>query len=151
MEGEDKRAVGYAMKILLQQDRTEKQLRERLERSGFSEAAIQCAVNYVAGFGYIDDLRYAVNYLSYRKDRHSRKELRYKLQNKGVPPEILQEAMETYPAEEELEPAAYLLQKRLGGRSLSQMEYGDRNKVASYLARKGFSMSVIRRVMCERK
>ncbi len=149
MQEECKRAAAKAMKLLLQQDRTEQQLRERLQKADFSEEAVSFALEYVSGFGYIDDYRYAVQYLFHKKERHSRRELEYKLQNRGVPPEILQRAMEEYPPEEEREPIAYLVRKRLGEKSLSRMEYADRNKMISYLARKGFDLPVIRRTLRE--
>ncbi len=147
MQEEYKRAAAKAMKLLLQQDRTEWELRDRLRRADFSEEAVCAALEYVSGFGYIDDYRYAVQYLSYKKGRHSRRELQYKLKNRGVPPEILQRAMEEYPPEDETEPIAYLVRKRLGRQSLSQMKYGDRNKMISYLARKGFDLPVIKRTL----
>ena len=56
---ECKKAAERAMKLLLQQDRTRKELQDRLYRAGFSERAAEYALAYVSGYGYIDDFRYA--------------------------------------------------------------------------------------------
>ena len=61
---EVRKAKEKAMRLLLQQDRTEKELRDRLYRAGFSETASEAAMQYVSGFGYLDDRRYAENYFS---------------------------------------------------------------------------------------
>lgn len=52
---EVRKAKEKAMRLLLQQDRTEKELRDRLYRAGFSETASEAAMQYVSGFGYLDD------------------------------------------------------------------------------------------------
>lgn len=148
-EEESRKAVEKAMNLLLSQDRTRKELQDRLYRAGFSEKASEYAVNYAMAFGYIDDLRYAANYLSFHKGNRSRKELRYKLMNKGVPPEVIAEAFMEYEAEDEREALRHMLCKRLKGRHLSSMDYPEKNKITSYLARKGYAISAIRTIMKE--
>lgn len=144
---ECRKAAEKAMNLLLQQDRTRKELQDRLYRAGFSEWASTYAMEYVIGFGYINDLRYAENYISFHKGNRSKKELRYKLLNKGVEEDVLALAFESYEEEDEQVALAHLLKKRLNGRKLSDMEYPDKNKVTAYLARKGFSLPLVKRAM----
>ena len=143
------KAAEKAMNLLLQQDRTKKELQDRLYRAGFSEQASAYAMEYVTGFGYIDDLRYATNYISFHKGNRSRKELRYKLINKGVEPEVLAVALEEYELEDEQNALSHLLVKRLKGKQLADLEYAEKNKITAYLARKGFALPAIRRAMQE--
>ena len=70
---EVRKAKEKAMRLLLQQDRTEKELRDRLYRAGFSETASEAAMQYVSGFGYLDYRRFAENYISFLIGRRSRK------------------------------------------------------------------------------
>ena len=144
---ECRKAAEKAMNLLLQQDRTRKELQDRLYRAGFSERASAYAMEYVTGFGYINDLRYAENYISFHKGNRSRKELRYKLLNKGVEEDVLALAFESYEEEDEQAALTHLLKKRLKGKRLSDMDYSDKNKVIAYLARKGFSLPLVKRVM----
>lgn len=146
---ECKRAAKKAMDLLLQQDRTEKNLRDRLYRAGFSEKASEYAVRYVVHFGYVDDLRYAQNYISLQKGKRSKKELRYKLMERGVPPELAAEAFLDYEEETECEALRLQLAKRLGGQRLSDMDIPARDKVAAYLVRKGYPLPAVRSVMRE--
>lgn len=148
---EEKKAAEKAMNLLLQQDRTKKELQDRLYRAGFSEKAAEYAMNYVMGFGYIDDLRYATNYISFHGGSRSRKELRYKLMNKGVPPEIIAEAFLEYEDEDEQTALRHILRKRLKGRRLSDMDYKEKNKITAYLGRKGYPLPAIRYIMKEQE
>lgn len=148
-QDECRKAAEKAMNLLLQQDRTKKELQDRLYRAGFSEQASAYAMDYVTGFGYIDDLRYARNYISFHKGNRSKKELRYKLMNRGVEPEVLAVALEEYESEDEQNALSRLLIKRLKGKQLSDLEYAEQNKITAYLARKGFALPAIRRVMQE--
>jgi regulatory protein len=151
MEEEYKKAVEKAMSLLLVQERTEKSLMERLIRAGFSQEAARYALEYVMSFGYVDDYRFASQYLSYAKGKKSGKELRYKLLNKGVPKEIIQEVFSEYTPEDEQDALFLHLKKKLKGRNPIDMERKEREKVIASLARKGFSPTQIRRGMAEWK
>jgi len=148
---EEKKATEKAMNLLLSQERTKKELEDRLYRAGYSEAATRYAVQYVASFGYLDDRRCAVNYISYHKGSRSRKELQYKLLNKGVPKDILAEVFMEYDNEDEQEALRLMLSKRLKDRRISDLDMKEKNKVISYLARKGYAISAIRSAMREQE
>lgn len=55
MEDEKLKATKKAMGLLQHMDRTEWELRSKLEQAGFSEEAVEAAIQYVAGYHYIDD------------------------------------------------------------------------------------------------
>ena len=59
-EQENKKAVSAAMQLLLCRQRTEKELRHRLQEKGFSEEAEEEAIAYVRSFGYLNDRNYDV-------------------------------------------------------------------------------------------
>lgn len=149
IQQEYKKATEKAMNLLLQKDRTKKELEDRLFRAGFSEQATQYAMRYVMEFGYINDSRYAADYIDLHKRNRSRLELQIKLMKKGVDSEVIAQAFESYEAEDEEEAIRTMLQKRLRGKRLSDMEYADRNKVTAYLARKGYALPVVKRIMRE--
>ena len=81
-------------------DRTEAQLREKLLQAEFSPELVEDAIAYVKSYGYIDDERYVRNYIEYRREQKSRRQLEQELQyRKGVPQELIQKVYE------DLEPA----------------------------------------------
>lgn len=144
MEEEIKKAKEKAMSLLLIKDRTEKELSERLYHSGFSEVACEEAMEYVKSFGYIDDFRYAKNFIDFRKNEKSKKEIQFKLLQKGVCLELIAVAMEEeYDGETEALQRA--LKKRLKGKSISDLTLQEKQKLIASLARKGFSLSEILR------
>ena len=63
MEDEKLKATKKAMGLLQHMDRTEWELRSKLEQAGFSEEAVEAAIQYVAGYHYIDDKRYAKRFV----------------------------------------------------------------------------------------
>ena len=109
-----------AMRLLTARDYTEQGLKDKLARGGYSEDAIEDALSYVKSFGYIDDLRYAENYMRCSNGVRSRREAERKLLAKGVSPELIREAMEAEYPEGEGEDAfrnALPRAHRFGGRA----------------------------------
>lgn len=150
-DDERKRAVGKAMALLVGQDRTVKKLQDCLYRAGFSEKASEFAVRYMSGLGYVDDLRYAINYISFHKGNRSRKELRYKLMDKGISHELLAEAFQGYVPEDEYQALRHQMHKRLKGNHLSEMDCRGKDRIMAYLARKGYAISSIHAAMREQE
>ena len=73
-----------ALQLLEFKDRTVRSLSDRLGQAGFSDEAVQDAVEYVISCGYLDDARYAENYIRFHHDRSSRKKLTADLRRRGV-------------------------------------------------------------------
>lgn len=67
-----KRAKLRAMNLLQGREYTTAQLRTKLQQGFYPAEIIEQAIVYVAGFHYIDDLRYAVDYITYHEDSRSR-------------------------------------------------------------------------------
>ena len=63
------------MLLLEHMDRTEKGLSDRLRQAGFSAEATEDAMNYVRSYGYLNDHRYAKNYISFRMGTKSRQKI----------------------------------------------------------------------------
>ena len=70
--GDIRRARHRALHILERCDRTEQELRDKLEMNYRTEA-VEDAIAYVKRYHYLDDMRYAVNYLNSRGRVKSRR------------------------------------------------------------------------------
>lgn len=138
-----------AMRLLTARDYTEKGLFDKLLRSGFSEEEARAALEYVKSFGYLDDLRYAMNYARCSVGVRSKKETERKLLEKGVPSELIDQAIsEEYSdddAEDEL--IRHLIHKRC--RDLAQLDYTARQKLLAYMFNKGFKTDRVNRILDE--
>ncbi len=65
MQDELLEAKKKAMALLKYMDRTEWQLRDKLTSKGFSEEAVEEAVEYVKSYHYLDDYRYARHFVEF--------------------------------------------------------------------------------------
>ena len=92
---EQKSARRKAMLLLEHMDRTEKGLSDRLRQAGFSAEAVEDAMNYVRSYGYLNDLRYAENYISFRINSKSRQKILQELAGKGIDRETALSAWES--------------------------------------------------------
>lgn len=139
-----KRAKLRAMHLLEDMDRTESELREKLRQGRYPEEAVEGAVAYVKSFGYLDDARYAENFVRSRKAVKSRREIRMLLSRKGI--EDKWKAFEIcYENEDEQEAVLRILRKKKvdpGTADDAQMQ-----KIYGFLARKGFRFDTVRQVI----
>ena len=58
-----KRAKLRAMHLLEDMDRSESALRKKLRQGLYPPEAVEAAISYVKSFGYLDDARYAENFV----------------------------------------------------------------------------------------
>ncbi len=141
-----KRAKLRAMHLLEMQDRTWSQLEEKLQQNLYPDEIVKKAMEYVKSFGYIDDHRYAVNFIKSRQSSKSKREIEALLRQKGISKEQLELAIEEcYDKHEEKEAIKKLLnKKRVDPQTASEEEL---KKIYGYLARKGFRYEDIRQVI----
>ena len=71
-DGRAKEAVRRAMRLLMSRDRSERELLERLGREGFGPEETGTALEYVKSYGYVNDRRYAENYVMSAGGKKSR-------------------------------------------------------------------------------
>lgn len=141
-----RRARLRAMHLLEDMDRTETELWDKLRRGEYPDDVIRKAVSYVKSFGYINDVRYAENFILSRKDLKSRKEIKALLAKKGVSGEDMDRAFSSVYTEEGEEEAV----RRILRKKKIDPETADRTqmrKIYGYLARKGFRYDTIRQVI----
>ncbi|MCC8150941.1 MAG: RecX family transcriptional regulator [Lachnospiraceae bacterium] len=141
----NKRVIRRAMFLLEKMDRTELQIRRKLRDNHYPEELIDVAVDYVKSYHYIDDLRYAEVYIRSHQSDKSRAQLRAALQQRGVPSDLIAQAMEeAYEDCEEELIRKLLLQKQYNP---EHMDRKQKYRIYQCLLRKGFSNSQIMRQM----
>ena len=140
-----KRATKRAMHLLEKMDRTEYKLREKLSEGGYPDEAIEDAIGYVKRYHYLDDERYARNYVFLAQDRKSRKKLSIELYQRGNKKELIDRILEEeYDADEEKQICLLLEKRGFDPKTCSEKE---RQKLYQFLLRRGFQSSDICKVM----
>lgn len=144
MQDELLEAKKKAMSLLKYMDRTEWQLRDKLAAKGFSEEAVEGAVDYVKSFHYLDDYRYAVHFVELHYEQRSRQRMRQDLYQRHVPEEYIDLALESICENDDV-----ALQEALRKITKGKTEYSyeEKQKIAGKLYRKGFRLGDIKRVL----
>lgn len=145
-----KRAKLRCMNLLKSRDYTRFQLATKLKQGLYPDEVIQQALDYVASYHYIDDARYAEDYMRYALQTKSKKQIMLELRKKGVSSEIIEEVMmrfeeETEDKEAELIKKLLLKKKYMAATATRE----DRTKIVGFLYRKGFSLDKIYTIIGE--
>ena len=142
-----KRAKKRAMHLLEQMDRTEYGLREKLRQGEYQEEAIEDAVAYVKSYHYLDDERYARNYILSYQNTRSRQRIQQDLLRKGIDKRLIEQVLEEAYEGEELQMIRQLLQKKHYDTGTDMKE---KRRIYAFLLRRGFKSGDILQVMrCE--
>lgn len=140
-----KRATKYAMHLLERQERTEKQLRDKLEQQGYPIVCVEQAIAYVKAYHYIDDFRYASTYIRYHQEKESRQKLMTKLLMRGVNRDTVELALEEEYKENDRSKIEELIQKK--HYNAEEADVASYRKMVQFLLRRGFRSSDIYKVM----
>ena len=109
---------------------------------------IESIIIKLKGFGFIDDLKFAQQFVDVRSGRKSEIELKNLLKQKGIISEILDQVFSSRSSEIELNTLTTLAEKKLknlSGRNLDKKEI--KIKLLSFLYRKGFSFDESKKVV----
>lgn len=142
-----KRVKKRAMHLLEQMDRTEYGLREKLRQGKYPEEAIEDAIAYVKSYHYLDDERYARNYILSYQDTRSRQRIQQDLLRKGIDKRLIEQVLEEAYEGEELQMIRQLLQKKHYD---TGTDIKEKRRIYAFLLRRGFKSGDILQVMrCE--
>lgn len=140
-----KRAKKRALHLLEQMDRTEKQLRDKLLANEYPQSCIDGAIAYVKGFHYLDDSRYASNYVRFSQEKMSKVQMKQKLIQKGIASSVIADAIEEAYVADEMEQIMALLRKRkFVPEEADEKEF---QRTYQYVMRRGFKSSDILKAM----
>lgn len=142
------RARERSLHIVTRQDITEAMLRSKLEAGGYSRDIIDMTVCFMKEQKFINDERYAVNYVWCKADTRSRRQMENYLYGKGIDRDIIDRACDDYyTSNEDAEEA--LIKKLIEKKHVdtASMTYEDRAKLMAYLVRKGFGFDKVNKVL----
>ncbi len=130
-------------------DYTEKRLTEKLLERDYPEDLVQEAVQSLKEARYLDDRRFAEQYLSAHLSDRSIARIRQDLAQRGVDNKLIDEAVSACSMEEiqeeELAQIRQLLKKR--HYDPESADYAEQQKTAAFLYRRGFDAGLIRKAM----
>ena len=142
-----RRAKQKAMAILIHMDKTEKELYTKLKEAYYTDIVIEKTIEYLKGYNYIDDERYASNYIRIRKNTMSKYSLRTKLIQKGINKDLLEEiiAIEYDVDTNDTDPEILAINKAIlkKHKDIVILSFDEKQKLMASLYRKGFDLDKI--------
>ena len=133
------RARKKSLDILSRADCSETELRRKLALKNYPSEVIEDAINYVKKYNYINDERFASNYLNYKGKSKSSRHIKMELISKGIESSIIEKLFSDNDNDEE---ALYnLLKKKI--KNPEEMDDDKLRKIYAYLYRKGFNGELI--------
>lgn len=144
-----KRAALRCMNLLKARPYTERQLRDKLKQGEYSGELIDGALLYVKSYGYVDDRKYAEDYIEYHMATRSRKRMEQDLMKKGIDRklicEVLEEKREQDSLPDETSMALALLRKKNYDPQTASLR--EKQRLSAWLYGKGFGTDVIRNAL----
>lgn len=138
------RAVNSAARFLGARPRSEREVRDNLASKEIAPPVIDLAVERLYGLGYLDDRAFAAFWVQDRQTFKPRSAmaLRYELQQKGVPAEIIHDVLADFDGDAAAYQAAQSRLNRLRGSTRQVFA----QKLSGFLQRRGFRYETVRRV-----
>ncbi len=143
---DEKMAYLYGLKMTLMKSVSIAQVKRKLATYEFNEQAIESAIYRLIENDCLDDEKHARNYYEMKQHVYGRNRILQELLRHGVQRQTVQKVIEEQADEEvEFEEALSLGRKKLQASGvLDQKTY---TRIYGFLMRKGYSVSVLRRVM----
>lgn len=135
--------------LLGSRDYSVSRLREKLLKAGFDDTIVEDSLERLKDAGYLDDRRYAEQFIRSHLSDKSRLRIIKDLIDRGIADEMISEAFGEF-TEEEIQSAQYdqirrLLEKR--GYDPDLFSFEEKQKTMAFLQRKGFTNRLIRRAI----
>lgn len=132
-KGEIEVATDKAMKHLSKSQKTEKEIFSHLLSKGFDENIATYVVEKLKEYSYIDDEKYANDYVKSYSKYDGKRKIVYGLKQKGVPDEIINKVIDEFEFDEDI--AFNVLTKYMKGKPL---DIKTKQKAYRFLQGKGF-------------
>ena len=144
-------AKRYSFRLLSYRARSERELRERLEKKGFPEEVISSTLKSLVRSGFLDDRALASNL---KRQAFENKLLGYEgaksfMMKRGLSREVVESAL-GYDEDTEARNIQKLLDKKLKSMG-NYLTEGEQKRLWSFLARRGYSFGIIKKALRELK
>jgi regulatory protein len=156
------KGLNYALYLLSLQMRTVEELRTKLKNKTYEDDLVEAIINFLKTSKYLDDVNYAVIYMRTKRERFGDYRIDNTLVQKGISRDDIEKAKNLLEDEEgEQDPEAFargVLDKKIATLSIDwgrlktdyKYKYSTYQKLAHFLAGRGFSGRVIKTVISER-
>lgn len=131
--------------LIADYDRSEQNIRQKISMAGYRGSFVDDAIDSLKEYGYIDDLRFARYYAESMRDTKGRSAfaISRSLYEKGISRDVIDTVMGELDIDEEVQILKALSSKGYNEDNIRQIDDKERQKLISFLMRKGFSYDLI--------
>ncbi len=131
--------------LIADYDRSEQNIRQKISMAGYRGSFVDDAIDLLKEYGYIDDLRFARYYAESMRDTKGRSAfaISRSLYEKGISRDVIDTVMGELDIDEEAQILKALSSKGYNEDNIRQIDDKERQKLISFLMRKGFSYDLI--------
>ncbi|MBO5224457.1 MAG: RecX family transcriptional regulator [Clostridia bacterium] len=138
IESERQKATDKAFEYAIRYFKPERKVREHLKEKGYVKELIDEIIRKLKDYGYVDDKKYALEYVSINSERKGKNRIKVDLINAGISERYINEALE----ELDSQLSACL---KFAERYVNSHKPFDKNKLFRHLYSKGFGFDDIKR------
>ena len=139
LQSEKSTALDKALTYITATQKTEKQIRDYLQKKGYVQAVIEYVIEKMRGYNFLNDRGYAQDYVQEVSVKKGGKLIKQELKKRGVSDDAIDEALSTLSTEDQTQTALQILQKYLRYKEKDQAAL---QKAFRYLLGKGFEYEI---------
>lgn len=144
LQSEKQTALDKALTYITATQKTEKQIRDYLQKKGYVQAVVEYVVEKMRGYNFLNDKGYAEDYVREVSVKKGGKLIKLELRKKGVSEAEIDEAVSALSSEEQTQAALQILQKYL---RFKDREQATLQKAFRYLLGKGFDYEIAKEAL----
>lgn len=140
------KAKNMAFRYLSYRDRTQKEMRDYLNKKEYHQSIVELVIKYLLEKQYLNDERFTQMYIEgkSKNNNYGPKKIKFDLLNKGIDKVLIDEALQDF--DEDMEEIIELVNKKYS--KLKDADYNKQyNSIGGFLARKGHSYDTIKKVI----
>jgi regulatory protein len=141
------RCIKRALNLLRKKNFAENELRTKLSDGGYPQEIVDNAIEYVRSYGYIDDVRYACDYIRYHSSQgRGKMRIRLDLSRKGISSDDFEKAWEEMSDLDLVPDSSEAIRDLLEKKHFTpDMDIKEKNRIIAFLIRRGYSQEDIYR------
>lgn len=139
LQSEKTTALDKALTYITATQKTEKQIRDYLQKKGYVPAVVEYVIEKMRGYNFLNDGAYAQDYVNEVSHKKGGKLIKMELRKRGVSEEEIDAAISSVSVEEQTQSALQILQKYLRYKDKDQATL---QKAFRYLLSKGFDYEI---------
>lgn len=144
------RCKNSALRIIEKSCKTEKEVRDKLILKGYEDNCINKSIEFLKEYNFIDDIKYTKAFIHNKLNSEGSQKIKYKLIQKGISKEIIDQELSDLNKENEKNTALNLAKKKFD--MIKKKENDDfkiSGKLYRYLISKGYQYDVTSEVVKE--